>query len=71
MLMNERVRAILIAALKLSPQERQELAQSLMGLGADPALADQLAAEERASGGAPEEAPQQPTSDVLAKYLDV
>ncbi len=71
--MNERVKAILLTAFKLSPEERQELAQALIDtLAADPAeVEQQLVAEESVSGGASEEAPQQPTTDVLAKYLDV
>jgi F0F1-type ATP synthase delta subunit len=71
--MNERVKAILFTAFKLSPEERLELAQALMDtLAADPAEAEQqLTADESVSGGAAEEPPQQPTSDVLAKYLDV
>lgn len=70
--MNERVRAIYVAALKLSPEERQELATTLLDtLGAHPGEADPLRADEAASGGTADEAPLQPTSDVLAKYLDV
>jgi hypothetical protein len=71
--MNERVKAILLTAFKLSPDERQELAQALIDtLAADPAeMEQQLAAADAVSGGAPDEAPQQPTTDVLAKYLDV
>ncbi|MCC7252496.1 hypothetical protein [Hyphomicrobium sp.] len=70
--MNERVKAILLAALKLPPEEREELAQTLMdNLGADPTDAEQLLAGTDASGGAAGEPPQQPTSDVLAKYLDI
>jgi hypothetical protein len=74
--MNERVKAIYLTALKLSPDEREELVQTLMEtLGADPAEADKLLAgllaDEAASGGAADEAPQQPPSDVLAKYLDI
>jgi hypothetical protein len=68
--MNERVKAILLTALKLSPDEREELAQSLLAnLNVDPADADQLFPDEPESEG--EAVPPQPTSDVLAKYLDV
>lgn len=71
--MNERVKAILVTAFKLSPEERHELAQALLDtLAADPIeVEQQLAVDESASGGVADEAPQQPTSDVLAKYLDV
>ncbi len=70
--MNERVKAILHAALQLSPEEREELAQTLMDtLGADPAEAEQLLSDEDNSSGAADEPPQQPPSDVLAKYLDI
>lgn len=74
--MNERVKAILHTALRLSPEEREELAKTLLGtLTADAAEADQLAdqlwADDEASGGAADEATQQPTTDVLAKYLDI
>jgi len=70
--MNERVKAILHAALKLSPEEREELARTLMDtLGSDPAEAEQLLSDDDSSGGAADEAPQQPPSDVLAKYLDI
>ncbi|WP_295557272.1 hypothetical protein [uncultured Hyphomicrobium sp.] len=70
--MNERVKAILHTALRLSPEEREELARTLMDtLGADPAETDQLLAASDASSGAADEAPQQPASDVLAKYLDI
>lgn len=69
-LMNERVKAIFLAALKLSPEERQELAQTLMDtLGADPADADQLCFD--TSDDTDSETPPQPTSDVLARYLDI
>jgi acyl-CoA reductase-like NAD-dependent aldehyde dehydrogenase len=70
-LMNERVKAILITALKLSPEERAELAQTLLdNIEADSARVDQLMAED-SSGRAAEETLPQPTSDVLAKYLDI
>lgn len=71
--MNERVKAILATAFKLSAEERQELAQALIDtLAVDPVEAEQqFLADETASGGALDEAPQQPTTDVLAKYLDV
>lgn len=70
--MNERVKAIYVAALKLSPEEREKLAQTLLEtLGVDPAEADQLFPDESDSSGAADEAPQQPPSDVLAKYLDI
>lgn len=70
--MNERVKAILLTALKLSPEEREELAQSLLNYrDADPAEAEQLLGAADALGGAGSEAPQQPTTDVLAKYLDI
>jgi sulfite reductase alpha subunit-like flavoprotein len=66
--MNERVKAILQTALKLSPDERQELVRTLMeNLGTDPAEADQLFTDD----GSDAEAPPRPTSDVLAKYLDI
>ncbi|CAN0506267.1 unnamed protein product [Phaeothamnion confervicola] len=69
--MNERIKAIFLAALKLSPEERLELTQTLTEtLGADPADVDQLCldmGEDRAD----REAPPRPTSDVLAKYLDI
>jgi hypothetical protein len=68
-LMNERVKAIFLAALKLSAEERQELAQLLMDtLGADPADADQLCFD--TGDDSDSEVPPQPTSDVLARYLD-
>jgi hypothetical protein len=72
MLMNERVKAILVTAFKLSSEERQELAQVLLDtLDADPVEAEQqLIAEEEAASGSADEPPQQPTSDVLARYLD-
>jgi hypothetical protein len=70
--MNDRVKAILLTALKLSPEERAELAQTLLeNLGTDPAEAEQLLADE---GEAPADdaiVPARPTSDVLAKYLDI
>ncbi|MBN8911279.1 MAG: hypothetical protein J0H65_04300 [Rhizobiales bacterium] len=71
--MNERVKAILATAFKLSAEERQERAVALIAtLAVDPAEAEQqLMADDNASGGAADEAPQQPTTDVLAKYLDV
>lgn len=69
--MNERVKAILVTALKLSPEERAELAQTLMDtLGTDGAEADHILADDT-SGSADDGAPQRPTSDVLAKYLDI
>lgn len=70
--MNERVKAILVTALKLSAEERAELAQTLMDtLGTDAAAeADHILADD-ASGSADGDAPQRPTSDVLAKYLDI
>lgn len=69
--MNERVKAILFTAFKLSSEERHELAQVLLEtLDVDPAdVEQQLIADEAVSGG-PDEPPQQPTSDVLARYLD-
>lgn len=68
--MNERVKAILLAALRLPPEERQELAETLMAhLGTDPAEADQLFADEESPAG--DDTPARPTSDVLAKYLDI
>lgn len=67
--MNERVKAIFLAALKLSAEERQELAQMLMDtLGADPADTDQLCFD--TGDEADSDVPPQPTSDVLARYLD-
>jgi endonuclease/exonuclease/phosphatase family metal-dependent hydrolase len=70
--MNDRVKAILLTALKLSPEERAELAQTLLdNLGTDPAEAEQLLAGD---GDAPTDdtaVPARPTSDVLAKYLDI
>lgn len=68
--MNERVKAILFTAFKLSPEERQELARALLDTLAAEAEQQRLA-DDGVSGGAAEETPQQPTSDVLAKYLDV
>jgi hypothetical protein len=70
--MNERVKAILLTALKLSPEERAELAQSLMdNLGADAAVAEQLLAGDGEANSDEAGAPVRPTSDVLAKYLDI
>ncbi|MGE0023778.1 MAG: hypothetical protein AB7S70_09135 [Hyphomicrobium sp.] len=71
MLMNERVKAIFLAALKLTHDERMLLAQSLAEtLGADPADVDQLCLDID-TGNPEQEQPPQPTSDVLAKYLDI
>lgn len=68
--MNERVKAILLTALKLSPDEREELVQSLLAhLNVDPADADQLFPDDVNSDA--DAVHPQPTSDVLAKYLDV
>lgn len=69
--MNERIKAILLTASKLSADERQELAQALIDtLAADSAeVEQQLFADDEPSGGADEARPQ-PTSDVLARYLD-
>lgn len=69
--MNERIKAILLTASKLSADERQELAQALIDtLAADSAeVEQQLFANDETSGGADEARPQ-PTSDVLARYLD-
>jgi hypothetical protein len=70
--MNERVKAILHTALKLSPDEREELARSLLeNLNIDPAEADQLFPEETDSAASDGEAHLKPASDVLAKYLDI
>ncbi len=70
-LMNERVKALFLTALKLSPEEQRELVQTLMdNLGADPAEADQLFAD-AGQVDADGEVPPRPTSDVLAKYLDI
>ncbi len=67
--MNERVKAVFVAALKLSPEERLELTQSLADtLGVDPSDVDQLCLD---IGAADQEQPPRPTSDVLAKYLDI
>jgi len=68
--MNERVKAVFLAALKLTHDERMQLAQSLAdSLGADPADVDQLSLD--IDTGAEHDQPPQPTSDVLAKYLDI
>lgn len=69
--MNERIKAILLTASKLSLDERQQLAQALIDtLATDSAeVEQQLFTEDETSGGA-DEPPQQPTSDVLARYLD-
>lgn len=65
--MNERVKAILLAALRLPPEERQALASALMdNLDTAPDEAERL------FGGAEdtEAKPGLPATDVLAKYLD-
>lgn len=69
--MNERVKAILSTAYKLSLEEREELAKALLDtLSMEEAHArDALSQSEDVSGGA-EEPPAQPTSDVLARYLE-
>ena len=68
--MNDRVKAILLTALKLPSEERAELARTLLEtLASDPSETDQLFAEDDAAGGEAGDAPAQPTSDVLAKYL--
>ena len=65
--MNDRVRAILLAALRLPPEERQELAGALMEhLDIDPDEAERLFAETDVG----ETKPGLPATDVLAKYLD-
>ncbi|MDQ8697497.1 hypothetical protein [Hyphomicrobium sp. LHD-15] len=70
--MNERVKAILLTALKLAPDEREELANSLLAnLNVDPAETDQLFPEDAAGEPDAPATPVQRTSDVLAKYLDV
>jgi hypothetical protein len=70
--MNDRVKAILLTALKLSPDEREELATSLLAnLNIDPAEADQLFPEDVNSDIQVASQHPQQTSDVLAKYLDV
>lgn len=65
--MNDRIKAILFAALRLAPGEREVLARTLLEhLETDLAVAEMLfgAAEEPAPASA------QPTTDVLARYLD-
>jgi hypothetical protein len=70
--MNERVKAILLTALKLSPGEREELASTLLAnLNIDPADADRLFPDENAGEAEAAASHPQQTSDVLAKYLDV
>lgn len=65
--MNERVKAILLTALRLPPEERQTLASALMDhLETDPDDAERLFG--KADGT--EAKPGLPTTDVLAKYLD-
>ena len=65
--MNERVKAILLTALRLPPEERQALVSALMEqLDTDPDEAERLFGE--ADGG--DAKPGLPATDVLAKYLD-
>jgi hypothetical protein len=66
--MNERVKALLHTALRLSPEEREELAQTLLAnLNTDFATVEHLFGDGDAS---PDGEPHQPPSDILAKYLD-
>ncbi len=69
--MNERVKAILVTALKLSPEERAELAQTLLDTLTPDAAGPDLVLADDASSGADDGGPQRHTSDVLAKYLDI
>jgi len=65
--MNDRVKAILFAALRLAPSEREVLARTLLEhLETDLAVAELLfgAAEDSTAAST------QPTTDVLARYLD-
>ncbi len=65
--MNDRVKAILLTALRLPPEERQALASALMDhLDTDPDEAERLFGETDGS----EAKPALPATDVLAKYLD-
>lgn len=65
--MNERVKAILLTALRLSPEERRELQTALAdNLDTDPEDAERLFGE----ATPPESKPGLPATDVLAKYLD-
>ena len=65
--MNDRVKAILLTALRLPPEERQALASALMDhLETDPDEAERLFAETDVG----ETKPGLPATDVLAKYLD-
>lgn len=65
--MNERVKSVLLAAIRLSPDERRALAGAL----ADHLDTD-LAEAERLFGDATvaEEKPGLPATDTLSKYLD-
>jgi hypothetical protein len=69
--MNDLVKAILLTAVKLSPEERQELAHALLEtLEADPAEVEQQLAGQATDLGSADEPAQQRPSDVLARYLD-
>lgn len=65
--MNERVKAILLAAMRLSPEERRSLAAAL-GDNLDTDLAEAERLFDDVSTAA--ERPGLPASDVLSKYLD-
>lgn len=66
--MNERIKAILLTASKLSQDERQQLAQALIDmLATDFAEVEQQLVDTSGGADGPQ---QQPTSDVLARYLD-
>jgi len=65
--MNDRIKAILFAAMRLAPDEREILARTLLQhLETDAAVIEMLfgASEETAQTSV------QPTTDVLARYLD-
>jgi len=71
--MNERVKAIFTTAIRLSAEERTELARILLEtIDLDPAEADRLigAQDDEHGNDAGSEAPRL-ASDVLAKYLDI
>lgn len=65
--MNECVKAILLAALRLPLEERQALARALMDhLDTDAEEAERLFGD----GGTADSKPGLPASDTLSKYLD-
>lgn len=67
--MNERVKAILLTALRLPPEERQALAKALTeNLDTDVEEAERLFGE--AESHTPEGKPPLPATDTLSKYLD-